>query len=92
MKTGDAVDKQNFKSIHGIFFFGVPNQGIIVEQWIRMAKGQPNEYLLQTLGLRSTYLKRVHEEFQDAFRNLPNSEIVAVYETEETRLPKVITR
>jgi len=81
-------DRENFNSIFGLFFFGVPNQGINVDHWLPMVKGQPNEILVRSLGLDSTILRRLHEEFQAAF-DLPDSQIVAIYETERTRLTKV---
>jgi len=91
MKNGDEIDQEMFKSIYGIMFFGVPNQGIMVEHWMRTVQAQPNEYLLQTLGLRSTYTRKVHDDFRDAFEQLEHSETIAIYETEKTRLSKVRT-
>jgi len=91
MKNGDEIDKENFNSIYGVLFFSVPNQGIRIEHWLPMVKGQPNEYLVRNLGLHSTYLRRLHENFRAAF-DLPDSEIVSIYETELTRLAKVRIR
>lgn len=88
MKEGDDIDKENFDSIYGVLFFGVPNQGIRIEHWLAMVKGQPNENLVRNLGPDSTYLRTLHEDFRAAFGFL-DSEVVAIYETERTRVAKV---
>jgi hypothetical protein len=88
MKNGDEIDQENFNSIYGLLFFGVPNQGIRIEHWLPMVKGQPNEDLVRTLGLQSTYLRRLHEDFRAAF-HFSDSEIICIYETELTRLARV---
>ncbi|KAI9861034.1 MAG: hypothetical protein M1813_005463 [Trichoglossum hirsutum] len=87
MKSGDEIDKRNFNSIYGIIFFGVPNQGIKIEQWIPMVQGQPNENLIRDLGFDSTYLRRLHDTFRATFY-FPDSVIVSIYETERTRMPR----
>lgn len=91
MKGGDGIDKENFTSIYGVLFFGVPNQGIRIEHWLPMVKGQPNENLVRDLGPDSTYLRRLHEGFRTAF-NFSDSKIVSIYETERTRVAKVRIR
>jgi hypothetical protein len=88
MKDGDEICKEIFKSIYAVLFFGVPNQGIRIEHWLSMVKGQPNENLVRSLGSDSTYLRSLHEEFRMAF-NFRDSQVVSVYETERTRLVKV---
>jgi hypothetical protein len=88
MKNGDETDREIFHSIYGLLFFGVPNQGINIDHWLPMVKGQPNEDLVRNLGLNSTYLRKLHEDFRTAF-DLQDSEIVSIYETERTRLTKV---
>jgi hypothetical protein len=88
MKTGDEIDKENFDSIYGVLFFGVPNQRIRIEHWLPMVKGQPNENLARNLGPDSTYLRELHEKNLAAF-TFPGSEIVSTYETERTRVAKV---
>jgi hypothetical protein len=91
MKGGDEIDKEIFNSIYGVLFFGVPNQGIRIEHWLPMVKGQPNENLVRDLGPDSTYLRRLHEAFRTAF-NFSDSKTVFIYETERTRVAKVRTR
>lgn len=88
MKGGDETDKENFNSIYGVLFFGVPNQGIRIEHWLAMVEGQPNENLIRDLGPDSTYLGRLHEDFRTAF-TFSDSKIVFIYETERTRVAKV---
>lgn len=88
MKNGDDIDKENFSSVYGVLFFGVPNQGIRIEHWLPMVKGQANETLVRNLGPESTYLSGLHEDFRNAF-DFPDSEVVFVYETERTRVAEV---
>jgi hypothetical protein len=88
MKNGDDIDKENFNSVYGVLFFGVPNQGIRIEHWLPMVKGQANETLVRNLGPESTYLSELHEDFRNAF-DFSDSEVVFVYETERTRVAEV---
>jgi hypothetical protein len=88
MKDGDETDKENFNSICGILFFGVPNQGIRIEHWLPMVNGRPNENLVRNLGPDSTYLRDLHFDFRTAF-SFSDSVIVYIYETERTRVAKV---
>jgi hypothetical protein len=88
MKGGDDIDKENFRSIYAVLFFGVPNEGIRIEHWLSMVEGQPNESLIRNLGPESTYLRRLHEDFRTAF-DFPDSQVVDIYETERTRVAKV---
>jgi hypothetical protein len=88
MRDGDETDRAIFNSIYGVAFFGVPNQGIRVEHWLPMVKGQPNENLIRDLGPHSTYLRTVHDEFRAAF-SFPDYAILFAYETELTRVAKV---
>jgi len=88
MKHGDEIDKANFNSTYGALFFGVPNQGLRVEQWLPMVKGQPNEDLVRMLGHDHVYLRKLHQNFRAAF-DFADSVIVSVYETEKTRVARV---
>ena len=90
MKGGDEIYNDIFKSIYAVLFFGVPNQGIRIEHWLPMVRGQPNENLVRSLGYDSTYLRSLHEEFRMVF-NFRDSQVVSIYETERTRVIKVRT-
>lgn len=90
MKNGDQIDREIFNAIYSVLFFGVPNQGIRVDHWLPLVKGQPNENLIRDLGCDSTYLRRLHEDFLAVF-SFEESEIVSIYETERTRVVKVRT-
>ncbi|KAI9767398.1 MAG: hypothetical protein M1839_004517 [Geoglossum umbratile] len=87
MRDGDETDRELFNSIYGVVFFGVPNQGIRIEHWLPMVKGQANENLIRDLGPHSTYLRTVHDEFRAAF-SFPDYAILALYETEKTKVAK----
>ena len=88
MKDEDELCQEMFKSIYAVLFFGVPNQGFRVNHWLAMVKGQPNENLILSLGLNSTYLRDLHRDFRNAF-DFQDSQIVCVYETKQTRVAKV---
>ena len=90
MKDRDEICQEIFKSIYEVLFFGVPNQGFRVNQWLSMVNGQPNQNLIQSLGQGSTYLRDVHREFRTAF-DFQDSQIVCVYETKQTRVAMVGT-
>jgi protein SERAC1 len=83
MAEGDEKDKTMLKSIYGILFFGVPNQGMQNSSLVAMARGQPNEALIQTLGTESEYLRDLHAEFRRVFA-FRSSVIFSFYETEES--------
>jgi hypothetical protein len=85
-----ATDKDNFNSIYGAVFFGVPNLGIRNEHWLPMVKGQPNEDLVRNLRPNSKYLRTLHEIFRSVFI-FPDSKILSIYETKKTPVAKVRT-
>jgi hypothetical protein len=84
----DEICQEIFKSIYAVLFFGVPNLGFRVNQWLSMVKGQPNQNLILSLGHGSTYLRDLHRDFRTAF-DFQDSQIVCVYETKQTRVAKV---
>jgi len=90
MKDEDDICQEIFKSIYAVLFFGVPNQGFRVNHWLAMVRGQPNENLIQSLGVSSTYLRDLHRDFRTAF-HFQHSQIVYVYETKQTRVARVRT-
>lgn len=90
MKRGDEIYNDIFRSIYAVLFFGVPNQGIRIQHWLSMVRGQPNENLVRSLGSDTTFLRSLHEEFRMVF-DFRDSQVVAVYETEGTRLVRVRT-
>ena len=44
-----AKDNLNVKYVHGLVFFGVPHQGLLVQPWLRMVNGQANQTLVESL-------------------------------------------
>lgn len=83
MSESDEIDKANLKSIYGILFFGVPNQGMAVESLLPMAGQNPSQHLLHTLRKGSEVLRYQQERFPFAF-NFQDSVIVSFYETLES--------
>ncbi|KAF2455214.1 hypothetical protein BDY21DRAFT_324439 [Lineolata rhizophorae] len=67
MSHATAFYGDSSRSICGAFFFGVPSQGMKVESLISMAKDQPNQALLHSLGTESQTLRKQHREFLKAF-------------------------
>lgn len=83
MAEGEEKDKTILKSVYGILFFGVPNQGMENKSLVAMARGQPNEWLIQTLGTESEYLEDLHMDFQNKF-TFSTSIVFSFFETEES--------
>ena len=54
MSYDDFLDKQILKSILGMLFFGVPNQGMDVESLMTMTEGQANQGLISLLSKRTS--------------------------------------
>jgi hypothetical protein len=88
MSEGSQDDKNNFNSVYGALFFGVPNQGIRIEQWLPIVEGQPNESLIRDLSPESAYLRALQDSFRSTFA-FPDSQIISIYETEKTKVAKV---
>lgn len=74
--------------VYGLVFFGVPNLGIRIEQWVPMVQNQPNSALVNALSPGSQYLSTLQEQFDYHFRH-PNSKILSCYETRRTRTATV---
>lgn len=83
MAESDEIDEANLKSVYGILFFGVPNQGMAIETLLPMAGQNPSRNLLDTLRKGSEVLRHQQEQFPLAF-SFPDSVIVSFYETLES--------
>lgn len=81
MSSGNSIDVSNFKSTRAAVFFGVPNRGLSNAHLEAMVKGHPNAQLVADLGVDSSFLKKLHDQFCRTF-NFSNSEILSCYETE----------
>lgn len=83
MSESDKIDQANLKSIYGILFFGVPNQGMAIESLLPMAGQNPSQHLLHTLRKGSELLRYQQERFPLAF-SFRDSVILSFYETRES--------
>lgn len=83
MNDGDDSDKANFKSVCGMLFFGVPNQGMPVSQWIPIVEGQPNRFFIEQLCASSDILRIFRTDFRKMF-TFRDSKIYSFYETKES--------
>lgn len=75
--------------VYGLVFFGVPNLGIRIDQWVPMVQNQPNSALVNALSPGSQYLKILQENFDFYFGRHPNSKILSCYETRRTKTATV---
>lgn len=75
----DDRSKKLLRSVYGILFFGVPNQGLNITSLIPMVDGQPNEAFLRTLGEGSHLLRNQTREFSKCF-DFRDSEVICFYE------------
>jgi hypothetical protein len=68
-----------------ILFFGVPNQGLHIDELglAAMVKDQPNEDFLFDLRHGSPYLRNLSSSFCSAFP-FRDSTVISFYETEES--------
>lgn len=78
-----STDRANVKSIRGLLFFGVPNQGMAIKSLIPMVNNQPNRQLLETLNENSDVLRHVIDEFITLFKS-SHIKVISFYETEES--------
>lgn len=83
MRDGDKSDKANLNSICGMLFFGVPNLGMPIEQWIPMVENQSNRFFVEQLGKASDILRVIGMEFPKAFP-FEDSKIYSFYETKKS--------
>jgi hypothetical protein len=86
MSNGDESDIANLKSIRGILFFGVPNQGMPIEQLYPIVGDGPNRQLIEQIGKSSDTLRDFGERFRQKFTYRDST----VYSFYETRLSPLI--
>lgn len=75
--------------IRGILFFGTPNEGMDNSNLVLMARGQPNEDFVRSIGTDSAELRRLGMQWHDVFKRaspnlFKNLEIFSYYETEKS--------
>ncbi|KAL7958828.1 hypothetical protein V8C34DRAFT_137971 [Trichoderma compactum] len=83
MNDGDDSDKANFQSVCGMLFFGVPNQGMPISQWIPIVEDQPNRFFIEQLCTASDILRVLRTDFRKIF-TFRDSKIHSFYETKES--------
>ena len=88
MANSGDVEKYMLNSIREVIFFGVPNRGMEMEQWLPMVKGQPNERLIRLLSPGSQYLIDLDEIF-NGISNVRNLRLVSFYETQRSQTAEV---
>ncbi|KAL7928882.1 ankyrin repeat-containing domain protein [Trichoderma chlorosporum] len=70
----------DFLSIYGLLFFGVPNNGIKTEHWMPIVDRKPNRNLISSLEIDSYYLRTLQENFNRVFC-FADAKVTLVYET-----------
>ncbi|KAL7895102.1 hypothetical protein HDV64DRAFT_287730 [Trichoderma sp. TUCIM 5745] len=80
---GIIIKAANFKSVSGMLFFGVPNQGMPISQWIPIVEGQPNRFFIEQLCASSDILRVFRIDFRKLF-TFRDSKIYSFYETKES--------
>jgi hypothetical protein len=69
------------QAVHGLVFFGVPNDGMDIKSLIPMAGDGPNRSLIESLSSsNSQMLRTLHQEFHDILGS--GRMILCFYETE----------
>jgi hypothetical protein len=72
-----------------LFFFGVPNKGMMMSRLLPMVQGQPNVALVNALSPQSPYLPDLDEQFSGIALQR-KMRIISIYKTKRSRIPQVI--
>ncbi|KAM0255602.1 hypothetical protein ACHAQJ_005606 [Trichoderma viride] len=83
-KSPSRDDQKLFRAIYGIVFFGVPHGGMDVASLIPMAGDGPNRPLVESIGVSSSVLDRLQQDFLPALGGQGETEIICFYETEQS--------
>ncbi|RDA91605.1 hypothetical protein CP533_4638 [Ophiocordyceps camponoti-saundersi (nom. inval.)] len=79
----DEVGQSILDSVSGFLFFGVPHLGMATQSLVPLFKDQPNRGLLESLNTNSALLRRLDNEYGQAFsQRCPQK--VAFYETQKS--------
>ncbi|GAB1311948.1 hypothetical protein MFIFM68171_02158 [Madurella fahalii] len=78
------TDPANTQCVHGLVFFGVPHDGLLVEPWLRIMGNEPNWRLIDNLRPGSRVLQRLSENFIEAF-TYPSTRVISIFETLQSR-------
>lgn len=83
--SSNFQDKTNFRSVYGALFFGVPAQGMDVQDIAAMIQNRQQRCTSNLLDQRVGHMsrKKQHEEFCKAF-DFPDSRIIQFFETRKT--------
>ncbi|CAG9997203.1 unnamed protein product [Clonostachys byssicola] len=74
-KSENEVHVKLMQAVHGLVFFGVPNDGMDIKSLIPMAGDGPNRSLIESLSSsNSQMLRTLHQEFHDILANKPQDE------------------
>ncbi|CAH0053553.1 unnamed protein product [Clonostachys solani] len=80
-KSENEVHVRLIQAVHGLVFFGVPNDGMDIKSLIPMAGDGPNRSLIESLSSsNSDVLRTLHQEFHDILGS--GRMILCFYETE----------
>ena len=86
MRSDNDIDIANFNATYASQFFGVPNVGMNTEPILRMARGQPNEPFIMSLGRDSDLLHRLGRDFKKVIKSRA-LDIFSFYELQESVSP-----
>ena len=78
--SNNEKDNHNFLATYGMYFFGVPNEGMSIGPLKCMIRGQPNEEFIMSLNNNSHLLRNLVRAFNHAF-DFADSQIISFYET-----------
>lgn len=86
--VSSPAHKDLYESFIGALFFGVPNRGLNDKFLHEIVRGQPNQYLIQSLDPESSELRRLHEGFTTIF-DKTKYKFYSYYETRVTALSEI---
>lgn len=82
------TDPMNARCVYGLVFFGTPHDGLLVEPWLRIVAGRPNQGFIEDLKVGSRVLQQLDQNFRDAIA-LPMMRAISVFETMTSTTAKV---
>lgn len=84
----NKIDPSVVRCVYGFIFFGVPHDGLLVEPWLRIVQGKPNQRLIDDLRTGSRFLQRLDESFRDVFKQT-GGKVISIFENMTSRTVRV---
>ncbi|KAK2616963.1 hypothetical protein QQS21_000052 [Conoideocrella luteorostrata] len=84
------ADQSLLRAITGAVFFGVPNHGMMISHLLALASRQPNNFMIEQIGVNAPFLTRLENKFAWWSREgecFSQKNFFWGYETQESAIP-----